>query len=112
MTNIIKKIISLITKSKTVNETGLGVGVLSIQDNTLQQVQGNHNLVERTPVYFTKQSKTTQFPAGLSDSVQYYAIKVQPTQFCVGLTPETNQPVALLSQGSAYLFTGKNPKGL
>lgn len=107
--NIFNRVVGLFKKTPSVKETGLGVGVLSLQNNTLQQVYGNHNLVDRTPVYFRIQSKTTAFPKGLSENEQYYAINVQPMQFCVGLTPETSQSVNLLTQGSAYLFTGRNP---
>lgn len=112
--SIINKIIGIFKKPAVNNtrETGLGVFVLSLEKNTLQQVYGNHNLVERTPVYFKAQSNTTAFPKGLNQKEQYYIIKVTPTEFSVGLTPETSQVVPLVSQGSAYLFTGRNPNKL
>lgn len=105
--NFIKKIFTRPTPSR---ETGLGVAVLSLQNNTLQQVYGPHNLVDRTPVYFVAQGKSTPLPKGISDSEQYYLINVKPTEFNIALTPESKTPVNLQSMGSANLFTGKNPK--
>lgn len=105
--SLIKKIFK---KTTPVRETGLGVAVLSLEKNTLQQVYGAHNLVDRTPVYFVAQGKSTPLPKGINDSEQYYLINVKPTEFSIALTPEEKTPVKLQSTGSANLFTGRNPK--